>query len=283
MEIKVGKNDVAKRLDKFLIQRLDNFNNSLIYKLIRKKDIKVNGKRAVFNQILALDDVVFIYGNFKLKEKVINLSHQPLDIEYQNDDFMILWKDQGILSHGDGDSLQNRVINYLIQKKEYSLKDDGLFKPSLVNRLDRNTSGFVIVAKNYSSLKKLNSLMEQRLFKKYYLARCSGKLKEHDHLVDYHQSLSDNLVKIVSKAQNGFKKIELKYQKITDNLIEIELLTGKKHQIRAQLAHHGIYLDGEKKYTYNQKAKYQSLVAYKLIFEYKFKKYIFERRVEFGK
>ena len=287
--IKVNKNDANLRLDNFLSKTFINFKKSEIYKAIRNKKIKVNDKRVKFDYHVQLNDEIKLYVNDEFlenKKQPLNLQDkQDFSIVYEDENIMLVYKPKGLVVHtdnnGETNTLINQVIIYLIKSKQYDPEQENTFVPSLVNRLDRNTAGIVLIAKNHPTLDLLNEKMKNHEIDKYYIAKVHGIIDPKSAtLVAYlTKNSNDNLVKITKKPINdNSKQIITKYKMIShDNntsIIEINLLTGRTHQIRAHMNYIGYPLVGEKKYTNSKfssqdKNKYQSLCAYKIEFNFK--------------
>lgn len=288
--ITVNKNDAGNRLDKFISKCFPNIPSSLLYKYIRKKRIKVNGRKQEISYRLKDNDVLELYINDDLLEKPDKSSDfrtvsGDIDVLYEDDNIIIINKKAGLIVHPDNDiksdCLVNRIRNYLFKKGEFNPDDENSFAPSLVNRIDRNTSGIVIAAKNAESLRILNQKMKEReLHKKYVCVLCGALKKDSDTLKAFlDKNSSENKVYISDKMKNkNYKTILTKYLVIDKSkkftLAEIELLTGRTHQIRAHMAYEGYPLLGDGKYGINKTNremgyKYQALCAYKLKFDFK--------------
>lgn len=287
-EIIINKNDAGQRVDKFLLKTFKNLPSSLIYKAIRKKDIKINSKRCQPNSKLEIGDTLVIYIRDEFLEEKYSKEeflHAPskLDVIYEDENILLINKKPGLIVHPDKnyhfDSLVARLQHYLYKKGEYSPQSENSFVPALVNRIDRNTGGIVIAAKNAETLRILNQKMKQRELRKFYLCIACGKFeKKEDTLTAYlEKDEKHNKVRLYNAPRESAKIIKTKYSVIAErdafSLLEVELLTGRTHQIRAHLAFKGHPLLGDIKYGNSQTNKEkgytrQALYSYKLKFDF---------------
>lgn len=289
-EIIINRNDANQRLDKYLSKRFKTMPKSLMYKYIRTKYIKVNNKRCEISTMLKEGDVLklFIKDEFFENETTSEnydflKAPKNIDIIYEDENIILIDKKPGIIVHPDEkyhfDSLISRVLHYLYDKGEYHPRDDKAFTPALVNRIDRNTGGIVIAAKNADSLRILNAKMKTRELTKIYLCLVQGKLKQSSGLLEGYLEKNEkkNKVTVLKAPTENSKHIKTKYTLIkhisNNSLVEIDLLTGRTHQIRAHMASIKHPLLGDTKYGYKRKGendiyKYQALYAYKITFNF---------------
>ena len=288
--VTVGKNDAGQRVDKFLAKTFRSLPMTVMYKEIRKKNIKLNGKRCEIATRLAEGDVLALYVKDEFLEESAPqydflAAGKRLSIVYEDENLLLLNKEAGLLVHPDEqeyrDTLITRVQRYLYEKGEYHPAEENSFAPALVNRIDRNTCGIVMAAKNAEALRILNEQLKARRIHKFYLCVVSGRMpKGEDTLTAYlEKNEQQNRVYISDRAKDGARTIVTRYRVLEErgdmSLLEIALLTGRTHQIRAHLSSIGHPLLGDGKYGTNAKNRAagfgnrQALCSYKLTFAFK--------------
>lgn len=284
----VSRNDAGQRLDKFLTKTYRNLPQSLLYKAVRKKDIRLNGKRCTCADRLKEGDMLNLFlpdDTLETAPPTYEFLHasRQLDIVYEDENLLLLNKKAGLLVHPDaheyGDTLIFRVQRYLYEKGEYDPAAENSFAPALVNRIDRNTSGIVIAAKTAAALRILNEKLKNREIQKYYLCIVHGSMPQQEDTLEgfLEKNESQNRVYISDKAKEGARTIRTRYRVLEErdglSLLEIHLLTGRTHQIRAHLASIGHPLLGDGKYGTNALNKgtgfsKQALCSYRLVFDF---------------
>lgn len=285
--ITVGKNDAGQRLDKFLSKAVKGLPTSLMYKSIRTKKIKVNRKRTEQKYVLCEGDEIQLFirdeffDNPERDDGALSRITPKLNILYEDDNIMLLNKRPGVLVHEDAEGGENTLIMhikaYLYAKGEYDPASEQSFAPALCNRIDRNTGGIVIAAKNANALRDMNAKIKQGEIRKHYLCLVHGVPKKSKDILKgfLKKNSRDNTVEVRDKYFDGAKEIITGYEVLErrgeHSLLEVELFTGRTHQIRAHMSHIGHPLLGDGKYGINKDDKhkgfkYQALYAYKLIF-----------------
>ncbi len=286
----VNHNDAGQRLDKFLSKAVKGLPMSLMYKFIRTKKIKRNRARTEPSVMLCEGDEIqlFIKDEFFASPEedtgALSRIRPKIEAVYEDENILLVHKRPGVLVHEDDEAQDNTLIMhikaYLAQKGEYDPTSEQSFAPALCNRIDRNTGGIVIAAKNAEALRVMNQKIRDDEVRKFYYCIVHGELpRREDTLRAYLRKDSlHNQVEVTDTPLHGSKDIITKYRVIAsrggNSLLEVELVTGRTHQIRAHLSHIGHPLLGDGKYGINRADaqagyKYQALYARKLIFNFK--------------
>lgn len=288
--VTISANDAGQRLDKFLTKAFPNLPQSMMYKAIRTKYIKLNRKRCEISTRLQVGDVLDIYLSDDVlvppspqdRFPFLKASRQ-LDVVYEDDQILLVNKRPGLIVHSDdksfGDTLIDRIQRHLYEAGEYDPDAEQSFAPALVNRIDRNTGGIVLAAKTAEALRLLNEKMKNRDIEKYYLCLIHGSLDQKEGILEgfLEKDEDQNRVFIHSAPIPGGRTIRTKYRVLQErngfSLVEVELLTGRTHQIRAHFASIGHPLVGDGKYgtnalNKNTGYKSQALCSYKVVFHF---------------
>jgi 23S rRNA pseudouridine955/2504/2580 synthase len=288
-ELTINANDAGQRLDRFVAKALPLLPTALLQKYIRLRRIKVNGKGAQRDTRLQAGDLLQLYINDEFfdvpapENAFLKLYQPKLDLVYEDENLLLADKRPGISVHPDDlekyNTLLTHIQAYLYQKGEWDPRKEHSFAPALCNRIDRNTGGIVIAAKNAEALRILNQKIRDREIKKYYLCIVHGRPSPAAGRLEGFL-LKDEAKKQVTvsrKPRPGAKTAATLYRTLQSDgklsLLECELITGRTHQIRAQMAAAGHPLLGDGKYgreTQNKEygRKFQALYSYKLVFDF---------------
>ncbi len=288
-ELTIRQNDAGQRLDRFVGKAVPLLPESLLQKYIRLKRIKVNNKGAKRDTRLMLGDTIQLYINDEFFERpreensYLKVGTPRLTVVYEDENILLADKKPGVLCHSAGvwdyNTLIANIQAYLAQTGEWRPCEENAFTPALCNRIDRNTGGIVIAAKNAETLRIMNEKIRDREIEKYYLCAVHGRPKPSEgRLEDFlFKDAAKNQVYVKAKSEPGAKTAITEYKTLCSkgplSLVECRLLTGRTHQIRAQMAHAGWPLLGDGKYgseRFNRgfEEKGQALYSYRLRFDF---------------
>ena len=287
-ELTIGRNDAGQRLDRFLAKAVPLLPASLAQKYIRLKRIKLAGKRVSRDTRLCEGDILQLYINDEFFDTpsqdnaYLTVAAPKLNIVYEDENLLLVDKRPGLAVHPHdgaeyGKTLIDHIQAYLYAKHEWRPREENAFTPALCNRIDRNTGGIVIAAKNAEALRILNQKIKDREIDKRYLAIVEGTPKPKEGVLKGYlfKDAVKNRVFVTDAPQAGSKSCETRYRVLQSrnglSLVECELVTGRTHQIRAQFAHAGHPLLGDGKYGKLDKRysrTYQALYSYQLTFRF---------------
>ena len=288
-EFTIHKNDADQRLDRFLGKAVPLLPASLAQKYIRLKRIKVNGARAERDYRLREGDRLQLYFNDEFFEApseenvYLTIVNPRLHIIYEDENIMLLDKPAGMVVHADEgekvNTLVNHLLAYLYQKREWKPREENVFTPALCNRIDRNTGGIVIAAKNAEALRVLNEKIRERELSKFYLCICLGRPEPPKGRIEcfLRKDSKTNTVRVYHHPVPDGRSAVTLYETLETrdrlSLVEVELLTGRTHQIRASFADMGHPLLGDGKYgvgSVNRRygETQQALYSYRLRFDF---------------
>ncbi len=261
-----GPNEAGQRLDKYLKKLLKNAPDSFLYKMLRKKNITLNGKKASGNEKLAVGDSVKLFfsdetylkmaGEAAELPKPSGWTLKKSDVIYEDADILLVNKPAGILSQPSGDSapdLAGGLIRYLLAEGKLTEEELKVFRPAPMNRLDRNTTGIVLCGISLAGEQFLSEVIRERAVKKEYLVLVKGHFSGEGVLSAFlRKDARRNMVAISDREKEGYLPIETGFAVVAQNrdysLLRADLITGRPHQIRAHLAHLGFPVAGDGKY-----------------------------------
>lgn len=263
-ELRITRAEENQRLDKFLLKYMNKANKSFVYQMLRKKRIKLNGGKASGSEILKQDDLLRFYLAEEtmlsfMSAKPLQKAQRHFGIIYEDDNVLFVAKPAGLLTHPETsdqkDTLIDQVLYYMHEKGQYTPDKTSTFTPALCNRLDRNTSGIILVGKTLKGVQGLNEILRERAVDKFYTTVVSGKVTEKGEINNYlSKDEGKNQVRVHESNDVAVDAVQAltKYRPIAHNndfsLLEIQLITGKTHQIRVHLESINHPIIGDRKY-----------------------------------
>jgi len=275
-KIIVNQNDSGKRIDAFLKKLMPEAPTSLIYKYIRTKKVKVNGKKPKEDLRLSEGDEILFFGDEKLiKVREFKSESYKIDVVFEDENILVINKPKGLACQPDikrkSGTLVDYVKSYLFEKGEYKPNEENTFAPALCNRIDFNTEGLVIAAKNYQALREMTEKIKNKEVRKFYLCGVFGTPPRSEGVIrgQIEKDTVQNKSKVV-KSGGVYAESHYKVLKVFDNksILEVEIKTGRSHQIRTHLSSIGCPIIGDKKYGGGSGGG-QNLVSYRLLFDFK--------------